>query len=1315
MINSKKKRFLSAFMILAVAATATLGGLSAVSSSAMRSPVANADDTTIVNKTSVEDATKYYIGTTAETGSGTSPEDPMPIGQAASIFQNLQPGDIVYIMPGVWEPAATWALGRLSDSELTGSYVNGAYDDYIIFTAYNPAEETVLDFSSMNFASTNRGVHIYGNYYYWSNIDICGAGDNGLYIGGSYNVVENCEFYNNRDTGLQLGRNYSSDSTIDSWPNYNLIKNCTSHNNYDNETKGENADGFAAKLTVGYHNVFDGCVAYRNSDDGWDLYGKEDTGIIGTVYMYNCVAFENGFLEYTQEECNAVYGEHVNTGALEANPVSYTTQNGDGNGFKLGGSTLEGDVYMYNCYAFNNRMHGITDNSNPGVISLTNVISYNNSAEIDNRPYTVIVDENGNSNASTNNNPYSVYHHLDEEGYILNVAGNRIIVTKEGGAISEDYVSLDSEGYILDEDGERVMTEATDTAAAAPIEGVYVKADTAQTVENSNFGQISGWSTEHNNIDLARSESSYNNMTGVLSVYNGRNGTDAYIASAENSLLAAGSGKWNRIEGVMDANTVLATGSVGESVNSVAASDIFVELPANNLGISGTDFHTAWRNDDGSLNLGKILKIKDYAALGFEEGEIGANLSLTSQSEYPAPEYTFMTDDAFTSEAQAVAQAFKNVIYAPVKADAVYQDFDLATSFYNNVTVTWTSSDSSIISIATEVQSSISGVKQVRATVNRNIEKDETVTLTATATVGGVDVVKTFELTVKQNEYIVGDIIVDGVNTSTNTLSTTQYLIFDEPEITVLNAADYNGKVLPETAYEVRTTYMYAPSKGAHSVEVPHFTTSNSGVYTITKEVSLKDSESVGSYTYTLYVVDQYADVDFVNNTASVSVGYNSFVISGDMTGISGSIYAMVSDSQPSANDLKVLGQRYDFSTDSVTATFEADNDGAYTIYYVVCNPAGFATSEVYSAQIAVNEISTVADLQELISSGGETNVINMLTADIDLSSYDGTWNNGDSSGFVGYLDGNGYTISNLTVSATADAEGSFIQRLYGGTITNVTFKDFDIRSTGKKVGIFGESYSGNIVNVKLENVYISGAEYVGLIGQVYEANGSLPLVIDRVAIINDDEHGIFTGARRAGGIIGLIQPNSTPRSNTLDIRISNCYVDSLIGAEAALTGEAETYATSIQHIGGVVGSYDHGSGGSLIENYSMSIDHCYFVGTIAGGNQLGGIIGYQNNTRPLTITNCVSLGTIYYQDATTPLSSPEKNASGIFGGYNSSELTIVRGCFSNIEEHNTSFGVLTVTTSQLETESFWSLSAEFDLENIWVFDATSEHYISLR
>ena len=36
----------------------------------------------------------------------------------------------------------------------------------------------------------------------------------------------------------------------------------------------EDADGFAAKLTVGDGNVFDGCISYNNADDGWDFFAK---------------------------------------------------------------------------------------------------------------------------------------------------------------------------------------------------------------------------------------------------------------------------------------------------------------------------------------------------------------------------------------------------------------------------------------------------------------------------------------------------------------------------------------------------------------------------------------------------------------------------------------------------------------------------------------------------------------------------------------------------------------------------------------------------------------------------------------------------------------------------------------------------------------------------------------------------------------------------------------------------------------------------------------------------------------------------------
>lgn len=1263
-MNRTKKRILSSITLLAVAATATLGGLGMFNGSATGNtfnPIAYAD-ATIVNKTSEEDATKYYVGTPAEgaEGTGTSAEDPMSANNFASRLAELKPGDIVYVMPGVHKLVATWALGRASDSEATGVYVNGSYDDYIIFTAYDPDQQTVLDFSEMTFASTNRGVHIYGDYYYWSNIDVCGAGDNGLYIGGNYNVVENCEFYNNRDTGLQLGRNFSANSTVDVWPNYNIIRNCTSHNNYDNETKGENADGFAAKLTVGYHNVFDGCIAYRNSDDGWDLYGKADTGIIGTVYMINCVAFENGFLETTQEVFNSKVT--TNAAALEAVQNSYTTANGDGNGFKLGGSTLEGDVFMYNCYAFNNRMHGVTDNSNPGVISVNNTISYNNSALIDNDP------------------------------------------------------------------------------------------------ASATFGQIVGCDTVHNNIDLARSELSYNNFTGVLSVFNGRTGQthDAYIGSAENSLLTAEDG-WYKITAPMDANTVIDTDKYGEEiVTQPAATEIFEELPAVTLGLGtsayGSDLHEALRNDDYSVNMGNILKIKDYSVLGFEEGEIGADLSKASQAEYSDYDlYTFLT--SATSSAEARAQALMDTIYVPVKTNAVYQDFDLASHFYG-VNVTWRSSDPDIITIANSsvnpIEGADSGVRQARATVYRDIEGDRTVTLTATAEIDGIPVEKEFELTVKQNEYLVGDIVVDGVSIITNSLITTQYRLIGEPDVTVLNAADYNGKTLPEGSYELTKTYMYAASKGEREVELPRFTTSNAGVYTITLRVSIDDHvENV--YSYTIYVVDQHATVDFVEDP-TITVSYNSYIISGELNNVSGTLYSMIGDADLTipeqgtpqytafARNIRQNGEAYAITTDTVTATFEATNEEEYTIYYVVCNPNGDATSPIYSTDITIQNISSVTDFTNLINSPEEDNdgiqarsdVIYRLTTDIDLSNV--TWITTTNYVFSSYLDGDGHTVKNLTASGTSNGLASLMYRLDGGTIINLNFENFVIRGTGtspvtNQVGIIGQAYSGNLVNIKMRNidVHTTGQRVGGLIGQVFEANGTLPLIIDRVSLINDDGYAITAADRRAGGILGFVQVNSSPDSALVDIRISNCYVDSLIGDRAAVNVLNGTDTTTTvftgEQFGGIVGTFDASStGAAYIENFTLSISNCYFTGTTAGGNRVSGIIGYQQGITAVTVRNCVSAGDIYYVNTNAPIIQAEKNASGIFGGYVSTSATTVSGCFAKFEEDNSNYlvsvynpGTTDNPGGDLAREGFWTISMDFDIANIWQFNAEQAPYMTLR
>jgi hypothetical protein len=220
-------------------------------------------------------------------------------------------------------------------------------------------EKPILDFSSESYNANDtsvnaRGLQINANYWYIRGLEIKGAADNGIFIGGNNNRIELCVTDENRDTGLQISRRKSDLSNIADWPSNNLILNCTSYNNID--ASGENADGFAAKLTCGNGNVFNGCISYNNSDDGWDLYTKTATGQIGPVTIKNCIAFRNG-----------------------KTTDGRGTGNGDGNGFKLGGDKIANNHFVENCISFENNNHGFTDNSNPGVISLKNCTSFNNS------------------------------------------------------------------------------------------------------------------------------------------------------------------------------------------------------------------------------------------------------------------------------------------------------------------------------------------------------------------------------------------------------------------------------------------------------------------------------------------------------------------------------------------------------------------------------------------------------------------------------------------------------------------------------------------------------------------------------------------------------------------------------------------------------------------------------------------------------------------------------------------------------------------------------------------------------------------------
>ena len=315
-----------------------------------------------------------------------SESDPMPLEKAIT---SVAPGQTVYLRKGTY---------NLKDTITIAEANSGSEGQYKTLRNY-PGEQVVLDFSGQSFGK--RGIVLEGSYWHIYGINICHAGDNGMLLAGDYNIIELCVFDGNRDTGLQLSRNNGSYNKVEQWPSYNYILNCTSRNNSDPD--GEDADGFAPKLTCGEGNVFDGCLAYNNVDDGWDCYAKSATGPIGVVTIINCIAFRNGQTE------DGVF-----------------TPDSDGNGFKLGGGGIGTPHVVMNCLAFENKNCGFTDNNNPSAISLINCTAFNNNLSGAKADFNVYRCKNANAvnllayNAKKNKNKFQNM----SANYILYPAGN---------------------------------------------------------------------------------------------------------------------------------------------------------------------------------------------------------------------------------------------------------------------------------------------------------------------------------------------------------------------------------------------------------------------------------------------------------------------------------------------------------------------------------------------------------------------------------------------------------------------------------------------------------------------------------------------------------------------------------------------------------------------------------------------------------------------------------------------------------------------------------------------------------------------------
>ena len=223
-----------------------------------------------------------------------------------------------------------------------------------------------------------------------------------------------------------------------------------------------------------------------------------------------------------------------------------------------------------------------------------------------------------------------------------------------------------------------------------------------------------------------------------------------------------------------------------------------------------------------------------------------------------------------------------------------------------------------------------------------------------------------------------------------------------------------------------------------------------------------------------------------------------------------------------------------------------------------------------------------------------------VLTADIDLSGETWTPIGSESTPYTGTFDGQGYTISGMTIENAESYSGLF------GNVTG-TVKNFTV--TGS-ITITGDKTVAKV----------GGA--VGSLGTA-SAGGTVSGVISGVDIT------VSAGNDHIGGVVGSMPENSSPTVESC-VYTGNITVTVEAGSVAGVVGYIRTGTIQNCANQGGINTGGNGSVGGILgycNNGEIYIRNCYNSGSIAakGTANVGAIVG-QNNKTQATVSNCYYL-----------------------------------------------------------------------------------------
>lgn len=309
--------------------------------------------------TSLVHAAEWYVAPDGDDAAVGTQAKPFATVQRAQKSANA--GDIVQIRGGTYKPKESDIANRRGPfSAITYLTKSGTQGKPITYRAYQN-EKPIFDCSDVKPAGMRvSAFSITGSWLHFIGLDVTGVqvtiqGHTQSICfenNGSHNIYERLTLHDTQAIGI-----YSVKGSD------NLFLNCDAWNNWDFTSeggKGGNSDGFGCHPPKGSTgNVFRGCRAWFNSDDGFDCINAREP-----VTFENCWAFNNGYSKDMKKRA-------------------------DGNGFKAGGfgatpaselpSPIPRNIIRY-CLAVGNKASGFYANHQPGGSDWTNNSAYRNGA-----------------------------------------------------------------------------------------------------------------------------------------------------------------------------------------------------------------------------------------------------------------------------------------------------------------------------------------------------------------------------------------------------------------------------------------------------------------------------------------------------------------------------------------------------------------------------------------------------------------------------------------------------------------------------------------------------------------------------------------------------------------------------------------------------------------------------------------------------------------------------------------------------------------------------------------------------------------------